>query len=254
MGDGDRRDRQGRLAGRRCLITGSARGIGEEIAAAFVREGAVVALLDIDPLVKDVADRLDAAGVAVVDLSDAGATAAAIDGLIAELGGIDVLVNNAGILRLTPLLDITVDEWDEVQRVNARSMLVTTQIAARAMIAAGTRGKIVNMASMAVKLPAANHAHYSASKAAVVALTQSAAVELGPHGITANAICPGFVLTEMGAETRTTDMVASWEAMSPLGRLAERSDVAAMAIFLASDDGDYCTGQTMNVAGGMVMH
>ena len=254
MGDGDRRNEPGRLAGRRCIVTGSARGIGEEIASTFRREGATVALLDVDPAVKDVADRIGAAGVAVADLSDPDATAAAIATLIADLGGIDVLVNNAGILRLTPLLDITVDEWDEVQRINARSMLVTTQVAARAMIAAGTRGKIINMASMAVKRPAANHAHYAASKAAVVALTQSAAVELGPYGITANAICPGFVLTEMGAATRTAEMVASWEAMSPLGRLAERSDVAAMAVFLASDDGDYCTGQAMNVAGGMVMH
>ena len=254
MRDGDRRDGQGRLAGRRCLVTGSARGIGEEIATALAREGAAIALLDVDPSVKDVGDRLNAAGVAVADLSDPVATAAAVEALITALGGIDVLVNNAGILRLTPLLDITVEEWDEVQRVNARSMLVTTQVAARAMIAAGTRGKIVNMASMAVKLAAANQAHYAASKAAVVALTQSTAVELGPYGITANAICPGFVLTDMGAATRTADMVASWEAMSPLGRLAERSDVAAMAVFLASDDGDYCTGQAMNVAGGMVMH
>ena len=254
MGDGDRRDRQGRLTGRRCVVTGSARGIGEEIASAFHREGAAVALLDVDPAVKDVADRIGAAGAAVADLSDPDATVAAVETLIAGLGGIDVLVNNAGILRLTPLLDITVDEWDEVQRINTRSMLVTMQVAARAMIAAGTPGKIINMASMAVKLPAANHAHYAASKAAVVALTQSAAVELGRFGITANAICPGFVLTDMGAATRTAEMVAAWEAMSPLGRLAERSDVAAMAVFLASDDGDYCTGQAMNVAGGMVMH
>jgi NAD(P)-dependent dehydrogenase (short-subunit alcohol dehydrogenase family) len=243
MGDGDQREGQRRLAGRRCIVTGSARGIGEEIASAFHREGAAVALLDVDPAVKDVADRIGAAG-----------TVAAVETLIAGLGGIDVLVNNAGILRLTPLLDISVDEWDEVQRINTRSMLVTTQVAARAMIAAGGPGKIINMASMAVKRPAANHAHYAASKAAVVALTQSAAVELGPFGITANAICPGFVLTDMGAATRTSEMVAEWEAMSPLGRLAERSDVAAMAVFLASDDGDYCTGQAMNVAGGMVMH
>src|SRR5688500_1889731 len=110
MGDGDRRDGQGRLAGRRCVVTGSARGIGEEIATAFAREGAAVALLDVDPAVKDVADRLHAAGVAMADLSDPGATAAAVEALITALGGIDVLVNNAGILRLTPLLDITVEE------------------------------------------------------------------------------------------------------------------------------------------------
>ena len=220
----------------------------------FHREGASVALLDIDPSVHDVADHVGAVGVEMVDLADPHATEIAVGLLVGALGGIDVLVNNAGILRITPLLDITVDEWDEVQRVNARSMLVTTQVAARAMIAAGRGGKIINMASMAAKSPAANQAHYAASKAAVVALTQSAAVELGPHGITVNCICPGFVLTDMGADTRTADMVESWKALSPLGRLAERSDVAAMALFLASTDGDYCTGQAMNVAGGMVMH
>ncbi len=254
MGNGERTGGHGRLEGRRCLITGAARGIGEEIAATFRAEGAVVALLDVDPAVKDVADRLGAAGVEIADLADPAAASAATETLIAALGGIDVLVNNAGILRFAPLLDVTVEAWDEVQRVNVRSMLVTTQVAARAMIAAGHGGKIINLASMAAKLPAANLAHYSASKAAVVSLTQTAAVELGQHRITANCICPGFVLTDMGAETRTDEMVASWCAMSPLGRLAERSDVAAMALFLASSDGDYCTGQAMNVAGGMVMH
>jgi len=243
-----------RLDGRRCVITGAARGLGAEIATAFHAEGATVALLDVDPAVKDVADRLGAVGVEVVDLADATATVSAVASLINALGGIDVLVNNAGILRLTPLLDISVVEWDLVHAVNVRSMLVTTQVAASSMIAAGRGGKIINMASMAAKVPAANLAHYAASKAAVVSLTQTAAVELGPHGITVNSICPGFVLTDMGAETRTHEMIASWQSMSPLGRLAEPSDVAAMALFLASSDGDYCTGQAMNVTGGMVMH
>lgn len=244
----------GRLDGRRCVITGAARGIGAEIAATFRAHGATVALVDVDPAVKEVGDRVEAVAVEIVDLADPAATAVAVDAVIARLGGVDVLVNNAGILRLTPLLDITVAEWDQVMTVNVRSMLVTTQIAARSMIAAGGGGKIINLASMAAKAPAAKAAHYAASKAAVVSLTQSAAVELGPHGITVNSICPGFVLTDMGAETRTEEMVESWRAMSPLGRLAEPSDVAAMALFLASRDGDYCTGQAMNVAGGMIMH
>ncbi len=110
------------------------------------------------------------------------------------------------------------------------------------------------MASMGAKRGGANQAHYAASKAAVVSLTQVAAIELGPYGITVNAICPGYVLTDMGAATRTPEMVAAWSATSPLGRCAEASDVAAMALFLASSDGDYSTGQAMNVAGGMIMH
>ena len=122
------------------------------------------------------------------------------------------------------------------------------------MIAAGRGGRIVNLASMGAKRAAAEQAHYAASKAAVVSLTQAAAIELGQHGITVNAICPGYVLTEMGAATRTPEMVAAWSATSPLGRCAEPADVAAMALFLASDDAAYCTGQAFNVTGGMMMH
>jgi 3-oxoacyl-[acyl-carrier protein] reductase len=242
-----------RLAGRRAVVTGAARGIGAEIARTLARAGATVGVLDVSADVKQVA--ADVGGPAeIADLVDPEATREALGALIAALGGIDVLVNNAGILRITPLLDITVEEWDLVLDVNARSMLVTTQVAARAMIAAGAGGRIVNMASMGAKRAGADQAHYAASKAAVVALTQAAATELGPHGITVNAICPGYVLTEMGAATRTAEMVAGWSAMSPLGRCAEPADVAGMALFLASDDAAYCTGQAFNVTGGMMMH
>jgi NAD(P)-dependent dehydrogenase (short-subunit alcohol dehydrogenase family) len=242
-----------RLAGRRAIVTGAARGIGAQIARTFAGAGARVALLDISPDVKAVAAEFGGPAQ-VADLADPEATRDALGRLIAALGGVDVLVNNAGILRITPLLDITVDEWDLVLAVNARSMLVTTQVAARSMIAAGTGGRIVNMASMGAKRAAADQAHYAASKAAVVAITQAAAIELGPHGITVNAICPGYVLTEMGAATRTPEMVAAWSASSPLGRCAEPADVAGMALFLASDDAAYCTGQAFNVTGGMIMH
>ena len=120
------------------------------------------------------------------------------------------------------------------------------------MIAAGS-GDLVNIASMAAKQPAAGQAHYAASKAAVVALTQAAAVELGPHGITVNAICPGYVLTEMGAATRTPEMVAVWSATSPLGRCAEPADVAAWRCSSLSDDVSYLH-RPGNVTGGMIMH
>jgi len=242
-----------RLAGRRAIVTGAARGIGAEIARTYVRQGARVGLLDIASDVKAVAAELDGPAE-VVDLADPPATREALQRVIDALGGVDVLVNNAGVLRITPLLEITTDEWDLVMDVNARSMLVTTQVAAASMIAAGDGGRIVNMASMGAKRAAADQAHYAASKAAVVALTQAAAIELGPHGITVNAICPGYVLTEMGAATRTPEMVAAWSAASPLGRCAEPADVAGMALFLASDDAAYCTGQAFNVTGGMMMH
>lgn len=243
----------GRLAGRRALITGAARGIGAEIAAAFRREGAELALVDID------VERLAATGNAVegkvygVDLADAEATVEVVSKAVEELGGLEILVNNAGILKMAPLMEISPADWDLTFAVNVRAMLVTIQVAAKAMIPNG-RGTIINMASMGGKVGGPNQAHYAASKAAVISLTQVAAKELGPHGITVNCICPGYVLTEMGAATRTDEMVREWSSKSPLGRLAEPSDVANMAVFLASDDASYCTGQAMNVTGGMVMH
>ncbi|HEY7627582.1 MAG TPA: SDR family NAD(P)-dependent oxidoreductase [Ilumatobacteraceae bacterium] len=244
---------QGRLAGRRALITGAARGIGAAIAQTFHSEGAELALLDVN------VERLDATAKSLgaraygVDLAEIEATTAVVGRAIDELGGLEILVNNAGILKMAPLLEIDPADWDLTFAVNVRAMLVTTQVAAKAMIPNG-RGTIINMASMGGKAGAPNQAHYAASKAAVISLTQVAAKELGPYGITVNCICPGYVLTEMGAATRTEAMVREWSAKSPLGRLAEPSDVANMALFLASDEASYCTGQAMNVTGGMVMH
>lgn len=235
------------------MVTGAGRGIGLAIARACAGAGARLALLDVSPDVKRVAAELDAP-VAVADLADPVAAESAMQGLVDELSGIDILVNNAGIFELRPLLALRVEEWDRMLAVNARSMLVTTQVAARAMIAAGTGGTIVNLASMAAKRPAADQAHYAASKAAVVALTQASALELGAHGITANCICPGYVLTEMGSESRTPEQVTEWSSLSPLGRCATPEDVARVAVFLASSDAGYLTGQAVNVTGGMVMH
>ena len=244
----------GRLADRRVVITGAARGIGAAIAAAFAAEGARLVLLDREG--EQCAATATALGATAlpVDLADPAAAQATTQAAIDSLGGIDVLVNNAGILRMAPLLDITVEDWDLTFDINLRAMLLTTQVAARSMIAAGTPGSIVNMASMGGKLGSPNQAHYAASKAGVISLTRVSAIELGAHGIRVNCICPGYVLTEMGAATRTPEMVAKWSSMSPLGRCAEPDEVADMALFLASDQARYCTGQAMNVSGGMVMH
>jgi NAD(P)-dependent dehydrogenase (short-subunit alcohol dehydrogenase family) len=242
-----------RLAGRRALVTGAARGIGAAIATTFAAEGADVVVLDLPGgALKAQAHRIGAHGVGV-DLRDVESTRAATAEAIGLLGGIDVLVNNAGILTFAPLLEITPEQWDDTFAVNTRSMLITIQVAAASMIAQGTGGSIVNMASMGGKVGSPNQAHYAASKAAVISLTRVAAMELGAHQIRVNCICPGYVLTEMGAATRTPEMVAGWSAMSPLGRCAEPDDVARMALFLASSDSTYCTGQAMNVTGGMVM-
>ena len=248
-----------RLDGARVVVTGGARGIGGEIAARFSAEGARVAILD--RLVAEGEAHAAAIGglFEAVDLLDPQATETATAAAISNLGGIDVLVNSAGILQLKPLLDITVDDWNRMFAINARAMLTTMQVTVRHMLSAGQDrngrgGKIINLASMAAKKGGANEGHYAASKAAVVALTRAAALEWGRHGITANAICPGFILTEMGAATRTDADVALWSSWSPLGRLGETADVANVALFLASSESDYLTGQAINVTGGMVMH
>jgi 3-oxoacyl-[acyl-carrier protein] reductase len=243
-----------RLAGLRVVVTGGARGIGGEIASRVVAEGARVAILD----------RLAAEGTAhaaalggtfhEVDLIDPDATAATTTAAIDALGGVDVLVNSAGILQLKPLLEVTVEDWNRMFSINTRAMLTTMQVAVRRMLADEVRGKIINLASMAAKKGGANEGHYAASKAAVVALTRAAALEWGCHGITANALCPGYILTDMGAATRTDSDVATWSTYSPLGRLGRAADVAGVAAFLASSDADYLTGQAINVTGGMVMH
>jgi NAD(P)-dependent dehydrogenase (short-subunit alcohol dehydrogenase family) len=243
-----------RLAGKRAVVTGGARGIGSAIARRLAADGATVALLDLlaDPG-ETVAAEIGGA-FHQVDLSDAAATRAGLSAAIDVLGGIDVLVNNAGILRFSPLLEIPVEDWDLMFAINTRPMLVTTQVAARRMIDDGTRGTIINLASMAGKSGGAGQAHYAASKAAVIALTRVTALELGADGITANCLCPGYVLTEMGAATRTDEDIALWSTYSPLGRLGEPDDVSAVAAFLASPDAAYLTGQAFNVTGGMVMH
>ena len=244
----------GRLAGRRVVVTGAARGIGAAIAQAFAGEGARLALMDREgDQCRATAAQLGALALDV-DLADPTSACDAMQAAVDGLGGIDILVNNAGILHMAPLLEITVDDWDRTFDVNVRAMLLTTQVAARAMVSAGQGGVIINMASMGGKLGSPNQAHYAASKAAVISLTRVSALELGEHGIRVNCICPGYVLTEMGAATRTPEMVAKWSSMSPLGRCAEPQEVADMAVFLASDQARYCTGQAMNVSGGMVMH
>ena len=244
----------GRLENKRVIVTGGARGIGGEIATRFAAEGASVSILD--RLVEE--GTALAAGIGgsfvEVDLLDPLATEASTAAAVEGMGGVDVLVNSAGILRFSPLLDLTVQDWNETFSINTRAMLTTMQVCARAMIASGQGGKIINLASMAAKKGGAGEGAYPPSKAAVVALTRMAALEWGCHGITANSLCPGYILTEMGAATRTQADIDTWSSYSPLGRLGTASDVAGVALFLASPESDYLTGQAINVTGGMVMH
>jgi NAD(P)-dependent dehydrogenase (short-subunit alcohol dehydrogenase family) len=241
----------GRLEGRRAIVTGGARGIGLTIAIRLVAEGCTVFLLDRDPDVEERARRIGPTCRGLtVDLRDVAATRAAVSSAAEAMEGLWLLVNNAGVFAKTPLLEIDSDDWDLMMEVNARAMLVTIQAAAPYMMEGGG-GRIVNLASMAAKLGRPGEAHYAASKAAVVALTRIAAAELGIHNITVNSLCPGYVLTEMGADTRDEGQISEWKALSPLGRLASTEDVAGAVVFLASRDGGYFTGEAINVSGGM---
>lgn len=246
-----------RLAGRRALVTGGARGIGQAIVARLLAEGASVAIVDLDgTTARAAAAALGGAerGVHAVpaDLADPEAVTVAVDACRRTLGGLDIVVNNAGVFARSPIGAITAAEWDRILAINARAVLLTMQAALPAL-RASAHARIVNIASMAARKGTPGEAVYAASKAAVVALTRIAALELGPDGITVNAVCPGYVLTELGAATRTEADVASWCSLSPLGRLADVSDVAATVAFLASDDAAYVTGTALDVNGGMTM-
>ncbi len=238
------------LAGRAAIVTGAARGIGLTLARRLVDRGMRVTLLDRDPAVQARAESLGSlARGRVVDLRDIDETRAVAEATIEEMDGLWLLVNNAGVFEKTPLLEIDPSAWDSMMEINVRSMVLLIQAAAPSMIA-GDGGRIVNQASMAAKLGTPGEAHYAASKAAVVALSRIAAHEFGPHQITVNSVCPGYVLTEMGADTRDPRQIAEWTATSPLGRLATPDDIAAAVEFLASDEAGYITGESLNVSGG----
>lgn len=231
------------------IITGAARGIGCRVAERLAARTNPLVLIDRDRSVQEVAARLDATAI-VVDLTDTVALSALLQPEL-SIAPPWLLVNNHGIFDKTPILDIDLARWDQMQAVNVRSMVGLMQLVVPAMIVAGRGGRVVNMASMAAKLGTPGEAAYAASKAAVVALTRIAAMEFGPHDITVNAICPGYVLTEMGADTRSAEQIDAWSAKSPLGRLACADDVAEMIAFLSGDGAGYITGEALNVTGGM---
>ncbi|MCV2491591.1 SDR family oxidoreductase [Geodermatophilus sp. YIM 151500] len=246
-----------RLSGRRVLVVGGARGVGAAMVRAFTADGATVAVLARHP--DDVARiAVEVDGRAwTVDLQDPTDVRETMEKAIAHLGRIDVLVNNPGIARFASLLEVEPADVVEPFAMQTRSMLLTTQIAARAMIGFRTPssdcpGKVINVAGASLAGDRAP-AHYAACRAAVMALTTAAAHELGPHGITVNCLCPGVVPEELDAAERLPARLAALSAHSPLGRLAEPGDVARAAVFLASSDSDYLTGDALNVAGGMAM-
>lgn len=250
------------------IVTGAGRGIGATIAKALAADGAKLTIADrTEADARQVAEAIRAAGgsaIAVtVDVRDRAAVRRMIDETVKAHGRLDVIFNNAGIAQTKPFLDITEDDWHTVNDINAMGVLIGMQEAIKTFKKQGGGGKIVNTASIAGKQGYEPLAHYSASKFAVVALTQAAARGFGKEGITANAICPGVVATEMWkiidqgfrdtgitkSENEAFDMFA---AGAVLGRPSRPDDLVGVARFLASSDSDFMTGQSLLVDGGMV--
>jgi NAD(P)-dependent dehydrogenase (short-subunit alcohol dehydrogenase family) len=243
---------QQRLAGRSAIVTGAARGIGLAIAQRLTAEGARVTLVDLNEAEgRAAANALAGATFVATDVSNAQAVRELVAATVAREGRIDILVNNAGILHAAEFLDVDESDFDRVLRVNVKSAFLCGQAVAKAMVKAGTRGAIVNMASVNGVLAIANQVPYTVSKGAVNQLTKVMALSLAPHGIRVNAIGPGTIATEM-TKGLQTDAEARRRVMSrtPLGRIGEPAEIAAVAAFLASDDASYITGQTIYPDGG----
>ncbi len=245
-----------RLDDRICVVTGAARGIGKGIARRLLEEGGRVWICDVraEGLRQTVAD-LSALGEitgAHTDVSRRDQVQAMIDAVIERWGRLDVLVNNAGIAPHAAFLDVRDEDWDRVLDVNLRGTFLCTQIAARRIVTQGMGGSIVNIASTNGLRGQPGLAAYGASKAAIVNLSLSAALELGEYGIRVNALCPGTIWNEMSAEAGMDD--AYWDALrshTALNRLGEPADIAAAAAYLASDDAAFVTGHVMVVDGGL---
>jgi NAD(P)-dependent dehydrogenase (short-subunit alcohol dehydrogenase family) len=254
-----------RLAGKTALVTGAARGIGATFAAAYAKEGAQVVIGDIDiARAEDTAARIGALASCVhLDVTQQ----ASIDGAVAEVekrhGGMDILVNNAAVFDLAPVVEITRASYEKLFAINVSGTLFMMQAVVKSMIAKGRKGKIINMASQAGRRGEALVAVYCATKACVISLTQSAGLDLIKHGINVNAIAPGVV---DGEHWEGVDaLFAKYENRPkgekkklvgesvPYGRMGTAEDLVGMAVFLASSDSDYVVAQTYNVDGGQWM-
>ncbi|PBC06615.1 L-iditol 2-dehydrogenase [Mesorhizobium sp. WSM3859] len=254
-----------RLKGKSALITGSARGIGRAFAEAYAREGATVAIADIDlDAAQATAKAIGSAAYALwLDVTDQSSIDAAVKAVEEKTGGLDVLINNAAIFDLAPIVEITRASYEKLFAVNVAGTLFMLQAAARSMIARGKGGRIINMASQAGRRGEPLVAVYCATKAAVISLTQSAGLNLIKHRINVNGIAPGVVDSDMWDQVDA--LFAKYENRPkgekkrlvgegvPYGRMGKPEDLAGMAVFLASDEAEYVVAQTYNVDGGQWM-
>jgi NAD(P)-dependent dehydrogenase (short-subunit alcohol dehydrogenase family) len=249
------------LRDKRVLISGGSSGIGKATAQRFLEEGARVVLCGLDPEeVETAVTELREFGTATglpADVSRDDEVTRLVDSACSALGGIDVLVNNAGIAWREPFLTITPAHWDRVLTVNLRGMFLVAQAVARVLVDQGGGGVIVNMSSTNGLGGEADYAHYNASKGGALLLTKTMAVELGRYGIRVNALCPGYIETPLNAAIRADqggDEFAGQYASDhiPLGRPGQSSEVAAAYAFLASDDASFITGAEIVIDGGQL--
>lgn len=245
---------QFKLDGKIAIVTGASRGLGQAIAIGLAEAGADLALVHRSDGA-ETEERIAALGRRVVtiraDLGQRGAAAAIAAETVAKLGGIDILFNNAGIIRRAPVVEFTEEDWDEVMDVNLRSLFFLSQAAAKMMIAQGRGGKIVNVASMLSFQGGIRVASYTASKSAVLGLTRLLANELAGHGINVNAIAPGYMETDNTAPLRA-DPLRNQAILDriPAGRWGSPEDLQGAAVFLASAASQYLHGYAIAVDGG----
>lgn len=258
-----------RVAGKVCIVTGAAQGIGEAIGRGLVAEGALVTFADVN---LDGAERIaselrKAGGSALahrVDVTERDQVQALVQKTVSEFGSLDVMFNNAGLNRPQKFIETSDETYELVMKVNAFGVFLGIQEAAKQMIRQGSGGKIINTASVAGRQGFENMAPYCASKFAVIAFTQSAARELARHKITVNAFSPGVVdtplwetldrqLMEIGASSKPGEAMATFSTSILIGRPATPADIVPTAMFLASSDSDYVTGQVMAIDGGQIL-